>query len=69
MNNDGKCLICNQNLRIAGRGPTYYEDHETVADCLMSLAERVEQLESKERTREYIASHVDDNDWIDDLDW
>lgn len=65
MNNDGKCLICKQNLRLADRGPAYYEDHETVADCIIALAERIENLERKERTREYIASHVDD----DDLDW
>jgi len=63
MNNAGKCIICNQNLRIAGHGPTYYDDHETVADCLLALAERVEQLESKERMREYAATHLDEMDW------
>jgi hypothetical protein len=64
VNNDGKCLICNQNLNIAGHGPTYYDDHETVADCIQALADRIHNLEFKEKMRERAASY-DEDDW----DW
>lgn len=53
MTTDTHCTICKQQLRPGKNTTTLYHPHDSYAECIIALADRIETLENHVSDLEY----------------